>query len=91
MAAVKIHEKQLLQEIALIPGVLEVRGAGLLIGIELTKPLAAEVLLSMRESGVLVNAATATTIRIAPALNVSTSQINSFISIFRKAVTHVNS
>ena len=91
MAAVKIHEKQLLQEIALIPGVLEVRGAGLLIGIELTKPLAAEVLLSMRDSGVLVNAATATTIRIAPALNVSTSQINSFISIFRKAVTHVNS
>lgn len=91
MAAVKIHEKQLLQEIALIPGVLEVRGAGLLIGIELTKPLAAEVLLSMRDSGVLVNAATATTIRIAPALNVSTSQIKSFISIFRKAVTHVNS
>jgi acetylornithine aminotransferase len=91
MAAVKIHEKQLLQEIALIPGVLEVRGAGLLIGIELTKPLAAEVLLSMRDSGVLVNAATATTIRIAPALNVSTSQINSFISIFRKAVSHVNS
>ena len=91
MAAVKIHEKQLLQEIALIPGVLEVRGAGLLIGIELTKPLAAEVLLSMRDSGVLVNAATATTIRIAPALNVSTSQINSFISIFRKAVIHVNS
>ncbi len=91
MAAVKIHEKQLLQEIALIPGVLEVRGAGLLIGIELTKPLAAEVLLSMRDSGVLVNAATATTIRIAPALNVSTSQINSFISIFRKAVTYVNS
>ncbi len=91
MAVAKIHEKQLLQEIALIPGVLEVRGAGLLIGIELTKPLAAEVLLSMRDSGVLVNAATATTIRIAPALNVSTSQINSFISIFRRAVTHVNS
>lgn len=91
MTAVKIHEKQLLQEIALIPGVLEVRGAGLLIGIELTKPLAAEVLVAMRDSGVLVNAATATTIRIAPALNVSSSQINSFISIFRKAVAHVNS
>ena len=91
MTAVKIHERQLLQEIALIPGVLEVRGAGLLIGIELTKPVAAEVLVAMRDSGVLVNAATATTIRIAPALNVSSSQISSFISIFRKVVTHVNS
>jgi acetylornithine aminotransferase len=41
----------------------------------------------MRNAGVLVNAANATTIRIAPALIVSDAQITKFISIFRKVIT----
>jgi acetylornithine aminotransferase len=40
----------------------------------------------MRAAGVLVNAANATTIRIAPALIVSDAQINKFITIFRKVI-----
>lgn len=90
MIAVKRHEKHLIQEIALIPGVLEVRGAGLLIGIELTSEIANEVLVAMRSAGVLVNAATPTTIRIAPALTVTTSQINSFVASFRKVMANVH-
>lgn len=90
MIAVKKHEKHLIQEIALIPGVLEVRGAGLLIGIELTSEIANEVLVAMRSAGVLVNAATPTTIRIAPALTVTTSQINSFVASFRKVMANVH-
>jgi acetylornithine aminotransferase len=43
----------------------------------------------MRNAGVLVNAANATTIRIAPALIVSDAQITKFISIFRKVITDV--
>jgi acetylornithine/N-succinyldiaminopimelate aminotransferase len=83
-------EKQglyLMQELALIPGVKEVRGAGLLIGIELESLKASEVSDAMQEAGVLVNAANGTTIRIAPALIVTDAQINKFIAIFRKVIT----
>ena len=76
----------LIQELALIPGVKEVRGAGLLLGIELESVKASEVSEAMREAGVLVNAANATTIRIAPALIVSDAQITKFISIFKKVI-----
>jgi acetylornithine aminotransferase len=83
-------EKQgahLMQELALIPGVKEVRGAGLLLGIELESLKAAAIADAMRDAGVLVNAANPTTIRIAPALIVTDAQINKFISIFRKVIT----
>ena len=77
----------LIQEIALIPGVKEVRGAGLLIGIELETLKASEIATAMRDAGVLVNAANPTTIRIAPALIVTDVQIKKFISIFRKVIS----
>ena len=77
----------LMQELALIPGVKEVRGAGLLLGIELEKLNASAVVASLRESGVLANASTPTTIRIAPALIVTDAQIKKFIAIFRKVVS----
>ena len=83
-------EKQgahLIQELALIPGVKEVRGAGLLLGIELESLMALDVSDAMRNAGVLVNAANATTIRIAPALIVTDAQITKFISICRKVIT----
>jgi acetylornithine aminotransferase len=83
-------EKQgahLMQELALIPGVKEVRGAGLLLGIELESLKASDVSDAMRDAGILVNAANATTIRIAPALIVTDTQINEFISTFRKVIT----
>ena len=85
-------EKQgahLMQELALIPGVKEVRGAGLLLGIELDSIKAAVFADAMRDAGVLVNAANPTTIRIAPALIVSDAQINRFITIFRKVIADV--
>ena len=85
-------EKQgahLMQELALIPGVKEVRGAGLLLGIELDSIKAAVFADAMRDAGVLVNAANPTTIRIAPALIVSDAQINRFINIFRKVIADV--
>ena len=84
---VKKQGAHLIQELAIIPGVKEVRGAGLLLGIELESLKASDVSDSMREAGVLVNAANATTIRIAPALIVSDTQIAKFISIFKKVIS----
>jgi acetylornithine aminotransferase len=58
----------------------------LLLGIELEKLKASDVSDAMRDAGVLVNAANATTIRIAPALIVSDAQITKFISTFKKVI-----
>jgi acetylornithine aminotransferase len=87
LAKVKKQGAYLIQELALIPGVKEVRGAGLLLGIELDSLKASDIATTMRNAGVLVNAANETTIRIAPALIVTDAQINKFISIFRKVIS----
>ena len=99
LAAIKFIESQkllkrvekqgayLMQELALIPGVAEVRGAGLLLGIELEKLKASDVASSLQKAGVLVNAANPTTIRLAPALIVSDAQIKKFITVFQKVMS----
>ncbi|ASY14553.1 acetylornithine aminotransferase [Candidatus Planktophila dulcis] len=82
----------LLAELALIPGVTEVRGAGLLIGLTLEKPVAKAVTKKCQESGALINAPGESIIRLAPALNVSMKQAQKFVAIFSQAlkgVTHV--
>lgn len=84
--------KFLLTELALIPGVTEVRGAGLLIGLTLEKPVARAVTKKCQESGALINAPGESTIRLAPALNVSMKQAQKFVAIFSQALkemTHV--
>ncbi|MEY4232699.1 MAG: hypothetical protein RL144_899 [Actinomycetota bacterium] len=102
LAVIKTIEKQnilkkvrrqgqvLIQELALIPGVSQVRGAGLLIGIELENANSNEIARKLADAGVLVNAANSSTIRIAPALIVSDSQIRKFINTFREVLTSGN-
>jgi acetylornithine aminotransferase len=90
MNKVRKDQEFIMQKIALIEGVSEVRGAGLLLGIQLDKPIAAKIAREMLEEGVLVNAANDSTIRIAPALNISRMAINRFCSIFEKVMSHDN-
>jgi acetylornithine aminotransferase len=87
---VKKQGRVLIQELAMIEGVQQVRGAGLLIGIELGSATAQEITQKLLDRGVLVNAANTTTIRIAPALIVSDAQIKKFITIFREVLIHGN-
>ena len=101
LAAIKFIESQkllkkvekqgafLMQELALIPGVSEVRGAGLLLGIELENLKSSDVAIALQKSGVLVNAANPTTIRLAPALIVTDIQIKKFITTFKKVMSDV--
>jgi len=79
----------LFTEISLIPGVIEVRGAGLLIGIELEKPVAKDLVKKCQELGLLINAPGDTVIRIAPALNISMRDAKKFVSIFAAALKEV--
>lgn len=79
----------LMAELALIDGVKSVRGAGLLIGIEFTQPIAKKVTTACQKAGVLVNGNSESVIRIAPPLIVTDKEIASFISIFRASVEKV--
>jgi len=87
LAKVEKQGAHLMQELAVIPGVAEVRGAGLLLGIELNSLKSADIANALRAEGVLVNAANPTTIRIAPALIVTDAQIKKFIAIFKKVMS----
>ena len=80
----------LLTELALIPGVAEVRGAGLLIGLTLDKPVAKLLTKKCQELGLLINAPSESIIRIAPALNVSMKQAQKFVKIFQEALQEVS-
>jgi len=86
MQSAKVFEKQIKKSLSVVPGVSEVRGRGLLLGIELRTPIAKKVAAAMLEAGVIVNAANDQTIRIAPPLIVTTPQIDKFISIFKKVM-----
>ena len=80
----------LLEELALIPGVSEARGAGLLIGLTLDKPIAKLVTKRCQELGALINAPGESMIRIAPALNVTMRQAQKFLAIFSQALKETN-
>jgi acetylornithine/N-succinyldiaminopimelate aminotransferase len=80
----------LLAELALIEGVTEVRGAGLLIGVTLDKPVAKSVVKKCQDLGALINAPGDRTIRLAPALNVSMKQAEKFVTIFTNALKEVS-
>jgi len=80
----------LLAELALIPGVSEVRGAGLLIGMTLDNPIAKALTKKCQELGALINAPGESTIRLAPALNVSKKQVEKFVAIFAQAMKEVS-
>jgi acetylornithine aminotransferase len=79
-----------LTELALIPGVTEVRGAGLLIGLTLNKPVATQLTNKCQELGLLINAPSESIIRIAPALNVSMKQAQKCVKIFEEALQEVS-
>jgi acetylornithine/N-succinyldiaminopimelate aminotransferase len=64
------------------PLIAEIRGRGLLIGVGLADPIAAEVSARALEAGLIVNAANDSSIRIAPPLIVGDAEIEEFLAIF---------
>jgi acetylornithine/N-succinyldiaminopimelate aminotransferase len=71
------------------PLVGELRGAGLLIGVGLTRPVAGQVVAAAFSRGLIVNAASDTSIRIAPPLIVGDAEIAEFGRIFTEALEAV--
>jgi acetylornithine/N-succinyldiaminopimelate aminotransferase len=90
MQSTRVFERKIKKSVSHIPGVSEVRGRGLLLGIELNSPIAKQVATAMLDAGVIVNAANEQTIRIAPPLIVTMPQIEKFIMTFKKVMKEVH-
>ena len=86
----KADFKYLSSNINSIPGVFEVRGAGLLIGITFEKNISSELMHALQEKGFLVNAANPNTIRIAPALNIPRKELNQFVKALKEVMSDVH-
>ena len=72
-----------------IEGVTEVRGRGLLLGVELTELAAKDVELECRKMGLLLNAVNEKTLRLAPALIVNIEQVKRCSEIIDDAIKNV--
>ena len=90
MQSAKTFEKKIKKSLSNTPGISEVRGRGLLLGIELSTPSAKKIAAAMLEAGVIVNAANDQTIRIAPPLIVTAVQIDNFLATLKKVLKEVS-
>jgi acetylornithine aminotransferase len=69
--------------------VVEVRGKGLWLAIKFNKDLAAEFATAALQAGFLVNAVKPDAVRIAPPLNISKTELESFLKVFPALVNEV--
>ena len=79
----------LIKLISQIDEVTEVRGRGLLLGVGLKNVLAKDVELECRKLGLLLNAVTESTLRLAPALIVNIEQVKRCAEIIEDAIKNV--
>jgi acetylornithine aminotransferase len=91
LANVNARGAQLRAGVEGLPLVAGTRGAGLLIGIRLTEPVAAEVRAAAHERGLIVNAPTEDVIRIAPAYTIGDAEVAEFLTLFAAALDAVAS
>jgi acetylornithine/N-succinyldiaminopimelate aminotransferase len=72
--------------LAAVPGVRAVRGLGLLLAAELERPAAKEAAAEALEAGLVVNAVTASAVRLAPSLLVTGDEIDEAVTILGKVL-----
>lgn len=77
---------QLRSGLAGLPGVRQVRGAGLLVGVVLEQPVARRVEAAARTRGVLVNAAQPDVVRLAPPLVLSPDEAELAVSLIAQSL-----
>jgi acetylornithine/succinyldiaminopimelate/putrescine aminotransferase len=77
---------RLAEGLAGLPGVVSVRGAGLLLAAQLAAPVAKEVAARALDNGLLVNAVRPDAVRVAPPLLVSNAEIDKALAILGAAL-----
>jgi acetylornithine/N-succinyldiaminopimelate aminotransferase len=84
---VKRVGERLRRGLAELPGVADVRGAGLLLGVVFDTAVAGEVANALLEKGFLVNAAQPDVVRLAPPLILSPAQADAFLEAMREVLS----
>lgn len=78
-----------LRQLSVELGMGEVRGRGLLLAVELGRPVASEVVKRALASGLLINAPKPGVLRFMPALNVMRNEIDDMLRILRQVIHQV--
>ena len=86
---VKAISELLLLELSTLPGLSEVRGKGLLLGLVLENPIAKEIESVALQLGLLINAVRSNVIRLAPPLNISKTEALEAVQILKAALKQV--
>jgi len=85
LATVTANGLALADGLAALPGVVEVRGAGLMLGAELDRP-AADVVNACEDRGLLVGTAGADVLRLTPPLIVTTAEIEHALGVLEEVL-----
>ena len=80
------RERQFRSLLAGMPGVREVRGRGLLLGVALTEPVAARLVLAALDEGLIVNNVLPDTVRFTPPLTITESETEEAASRFARSL-----
>jgi acetylornithine/succinyldiaminopimelate/putrescine aminotransferase len=79
-----MHALEALQ--AAEPRIKEVRGRGLLIGVEFAVPIAKDLVKAMLALGILGNATSEHVLRLAPPLTISERQADAYVAALKQAL-----
>ena len=86
LRSVAARGAQLAEGVAALPGVVEVRGRGLMVGAELDRP-AAPVVAAALEAGLLVGTAGETVLRLTPPLTITGDEITAGLSLLEEVLS----
>ena len=86
LASVRARGAALAAGLAALPGVVEVRGRGLMLGAELDRP-AGTVVAAALEAGLLVGSAGETVLRVTPPLTISGDEVAAGLSLLEEVLT----
>lgn len=82
LAEVKRKGQLLIDELTPLPGVAEVRGRGLMLGVVLKEPVAKDMVARGLEHGVVLNAPSETVIRLTPPLTIDDQELRDAVERF---------
>jgi predicted acetylornithine/succinylornithine family transaminase len=85
LASVRAHGERLAAGLGGLPGVLEVRGRGLMLGAELDRP-AGPIVAACLAAGLLVGSAGETVLRLTPPLTVTADEIDTGLSLLQEVL-----
>lgn len=86
---VNVMSYLLRMELSTLPGLTEVRGKGLLLGLVFDRPIAKDIESAALHLGLLINAVRPNVIRLAPPLNISKSETIEAVQILQSALKQV--